>query len=97
MRWFYDFHVHTSNYSSCGRSYAEAMCRKAIASGLHGIALTEHDVWWSTKEHQRLVEQFPGLTIFQGIELTRAEGDFLTFLPEPKEGNVLNSSNIFQN
>ncbi len=78
----YDFHVHTSRYSPCAVSPPEEMCRRAVRQGLQGIALTEHDLWWSRRELQELQSQFPQLTLFRGVEYALPEGHFLVFLPD---------------
>ena len=96
MALFYDLHVHTSNYSPCGRSSADEMCRKAISSGLTGIALTEHDLWWPEGEFRNLQAKFPDLIIFRGVEYACLDNDFLVFLPEPNYGVTLRFSNILE-
>jgi predicted metal-dependent phosphoesterase TrpH len=78
----YDFHVHTSRYSPCSQSTAEAVCRRAVEVGLTGIALTEHDAWWPAAELSQLRARFPSLAIFPGIEHACSEGHFLIFLPD---------------
>ena len=82
----YDLHVHTSNYSPCGCSSAEDMCRRAISCGLTGIALTEHDLWWPEGEFYELQAKFPDLIIFRGVEYACLDDHFLVILPEPKSG-----------
>ncbi len=78
----YDFHVHTSQYSSCSVSTAEELCTQALKAGLDGIALTEHDIVWDEDEFFELKDRFPQLTIFRGMEYSCPEGHFLIFLPE---------------
>ncbi len=85
----YDFHVHTSRYSPCALDTAEAMCRKAVETGLTGVAFTEHDVWRPEAKMERLRQRFPDLTIFPGVEYACHEGHFLVFLPDPREGRGL--------
>lgn len=94
MACLYDLHVHTSNYSPCGRSSADEMCRKAIAFGLTGIALTEHDLWWPEGEFYELQAKYPDLIIFRGVEYACLDDHFLVFLPEPNYGNDLRFRNI---
>lgn len=94
MALLYDLHVHTSNYSPCGRSSADEMCRKAIAFGLTGIALTEHDLWWPEGEFYELQAKYPDLIIFRGVEYACLDDHFLVFLPEPNYGNDLRFRNI---
>lgn len=96
MTFLYDLHVHSDNYSPCGRSSADEMCRKAISSGLTGIALTEHDLWWPEGEIQKLQAKFPDLIIFRGVEYACLDDHFLVFLPEPNYGATLRFSNILE-
>ena len=84
----YDFHVHTREYSDCSISSADDMCQRALESGLAGIALTEHDVYWPLYEVQQLQRRFPGLTIIRGMEYSCPEGHFLVFLPNPENGEI---------
>ena len=94
MAFLYDLHVHTSNYSPCGRSSADEICRKAISSGLTGIALTEHDLWWPEGEFRELQAKYPDLIIFRGIEYACLDDHFLVFLPEPNCGANLRFRSI---
>lgn len=81
----YDLHVHTSEYSACAVSSAEQMCLTAVAVGLAGIALTDHDVWWPPADLEKLQRRFPELAIIRGIECSSPEGHFLVFLPYPEK------------
>ena len=96
MALLYDLHVHTSNYSPCGRSSADEMCRKAISLGLTGIALTEHDLWWPEGEFRKLQAKFPDLIVLRGVEYVCLKDEFLVFLPEPNYGVALRFSNILE-
>ena len=89
MPFAYDFHVHTSSYSTCSQSPPEAMCQRALDAELSGIALTEHDAWWPLSEIELLRNQFPDLVIFQGVEFSCPEGHFLVFLPDNISGKGL--------
>ena len=89
MALLYDLHVHTSNYSPCGRSSADEMCRKAISLGLTGIALTEHDLWCPEGEFRKLQAKFPDLIVLRGVEYVCLKDEFLVFLPEPNYGTDL--------
>jgi len=84
----YDFHVHSREYSDCSISSAEEICQRAMESGLAGIALTEHDIYWPLSEIQKLEQRFPGLTIIRGMEYSCPEGHFLVFLPNPENGDI---------
>ena len=70
-----DLHVHTSRYSSCGNATPEEMAAAALAHGLDGIVITEHNVMWPVAELDALREAFPALLIMNGIELTSDRGD----------------------
>jgi hypothetical protein len=70
-----DLHVHTSRYSSCGNATPEEMAAAALAHGLDGIVITEHNVMWPVAELDALREAFPALLILNGIELTSDRGD----------------------
>ena len=94
MSSLYDLHVHTSNYSSCSRSSADDICRRALTSGLTGIALTEHDLWWPEGEFRKLQAKLPDLIVFPGVEYACLDDHFLVFLPEPKYGAKLKFRNI---
>ena len=94
MPCLYDLHVHTRNHSPCGRSSADEMCRKAIAFGLTGIALTEHDLWWPEGEFYELQGKYPDLIIFRGVEYACLDDHFLVFLPEPNYGKDLRFRNV---
>jgi predicted metal-dependent phosphoesterase TrpH len=78
----YDLHAHTAEYSPCSAIAAEELCRLAVALGIDGIALTEHDLWRPPDELAALRTRYPELTIFAGMERSCREGHFLVFLPE---------------
>jgi predicted metal-dependent phosphoesterase TrpH len=91
----YDFHVHTSRYSPCAMDPPETICRKAIEAGLAGIAITEHDLWWPTRELQDLADRFPQLALFRGVEYACPEGHFLAFIPNGENpGEGLDAANV---
>jgi len=96
MLFHYDFHVHTSRYSSCSHSPPDAVCRRALSVGLAGIAFTEHDRWWPASEVEELRVQFPDLVILHGAEFSCTEGHFLVFLPDAVSGEALASDSILE-
>ncbi len=69
-----DCHIHTRAYSACSRIDPEELCSTALERGLGGLVITEHHRWWPEKKLDRLRNGFPGLRIWNGIELTMAEG-----------------------
>jgi predicted metal-dependent phosphoesterase TrpH len=74
-----DLHVHTSRYSACGIATPEEMVEAAIESGLDGLVLTEHDVFWPRDELGRLRSEYPDIVILGGIEVSALEGHVLVY------------------
>lgn len=72
---FIDLHVHTSRYSGCARNTPEEMVTAAIAAGLDGMVITEHEVMWERQELAALQSQFPQIKLFRGVEITNGYGD----------------------
>lgn len=70
-----DIHVHTTRYSTCGRSSPTEMLARAHQVGLEALVITEHGVIWSEEEIAEQRACFPQLVILRGIEVTSAEGD----------------------
>ena len=84
----YDFHVHTSQYSPCSLAEPSEVCRRALAMGLRGIALTEHDVWWPAAELAALQRLYPQLTLFRGSEYAFRDNHLLIFLPDGEDERI---------
>jgi predicted metal-dependent phosphoesterase TrpH len=74
-----DMHIHTERYSHCAHMSPDAMARAAVARGLDGVVITEHDVLWSEPERQALQARHPDLTILRGIEVTTHAGHALVY------------------
>ena len=75
----FDLHVHTA-ISPCGSATLDEMIDAAVASGLHGICITDHD----TLEAKRHIDeglQPNGLRVFVGMEYATGDGDLLVFGP----------------
>ena len=47
---YFDIHTHTTRYSPCSELDPEILVARAKKLGLNGIAITEHDVIWDSKE-----------------------------------------------
>lgn len=88
MNMKYDFHIHTSHYSPCSLVKASEVCGRALAMGLRGIALTEHDVWWPSTDLAKLQRQYPELTIFRGSEYAFRDNHLLIFLPDGESERI---------
>lgn len=65
-----DIHVHTSKYSECAKADPTAMVQAAVAAGLDGIVLTEHNYLWSKQELEDLQQRHPEIKLFRGIEVS---------------------------
>ncbi len=75
-----DLHMHTNLYSPCASMKPEELAATALERGLDAIVITEHNNFWKPDELNALRVQFPGLKIFNGIEVTVEDGDhFLVF------------------
>jgi hypothetical protein len=72
-----DLHTHSSPLSACAVSDAETIVKTANERGLNGIVFTEHHRLHTESEMAALRRQFPGLGIFQAIEITTQEGEDL--------------------
>ena len=70
-----DLHVHTSN-SKDGVSRLDEILKAAMKRGLHGIAITDHDVPLSFRDAEELSGQ-TGLLIIPGVEITTKQGHLL--------------------
>lgn len=74
-----DMHVHTSKYSSCAKMTPEQMVQGAIASGMDGVVITEHNYLWTMEEIKELQVKYPQLKILRGIEVSTDQGHFLVY------------------
>ena len=74
-----DMHLHTERYSICAGMSPDAMARTAVARGLDGVVLTEHDVLWPESELHALRARHPDLTILRGIEVNTRAGHALAY------------------
>ncbi len=78
-----DLHVH-SLHSPDGRSTVDELVAGAVARGLDGLALTDHN---TVAGHARLAElarQRPELSLISGVEVSASEGHLLAYgVPEP--------------
>lgn len=81
--WLIDCHVHTSCYSPCSRLFPELACQRALAQGLDGLVLTEHQIQWPLADLAVLRRNYPNLALYSGLEVTLAEGfDVVCLIPE---------------
>lgn len=73
-----DLHCHTRVHSPCSALTPEALARAALAAGLDGVCLTEHDALWQKHEIEALSREF-GLVVLRGVEVTTEVGHVLAF------------------
>ena len=74
-----DLHTHTCRYSACSNFTPQSMVRGAIAAGLDGMVITEHDHIWGKDEIEELRAEFPEIKIFRGIEVSCGLDHFLVY------------------
>ena len=72
-----DFHVHTSNRSSCARSDEILMIEQAIASGLDAVAITDHNLLVPPDRLAALNSRYAPFQILHGVEVVADQEDWL--------------------
>ncbi len=75
----FDLHMHTRRHSPDSVTDPFELVEAAIAAGLDGIVITEHDFMWTEPELQELRLAAPGLVILAGVEVTGRGGDVLCY------------------
>jgi hypothetical protein len=65
-----DLHVHTRERSACAHSSTDEMIRAAIASGLDGLVITDHDQLVPPERLAYLNAEYAPFRIFGGVEVT---------------------------
>jgi len=75
----FDLHMHTARHSSDAESDPFELVKAAIAAGLDGIVITEHDFLWPDTELEELRAFAPELVILAGVEVTGRGGDVLCY------------------
>ena len=73
----FDLHMHTARHSPDADSDPFELVRAAVAAGLNGIVITEHDYMWPDAELEELRAAAPELVILGGVEVTARGGDVL--------------------
>ncbi|MCX7664600.1 MAG: PHP domain-containing protein [Gemmataceae bacterium] len=92
----FDLHIHTSRYSPDSIIDPYELVERALAIGLDGIVITEHDTLWPEAELNELRRRAPNLIILAGVEIAAKGGDVLCYgirdisrLPRGVEWKVL--------
>jgi predicted metal-dependent phosphoesterase TrpH len=75
----FDLHIHTARHSPDADTDPFDLVRAALAAGLDGIVITEHDFLWPEVELNELRAAAPELVILAGIEVTGIGGDVLCY------------------
>jgi histidinol phosphatase-like PHP family hydrolase len=75
-----DLHVHTRDYSACGRSTAEEQIEAAIEAGLDAIVFAEHDTLFPLARIRKFNHTYAPFRIFSGIEMSVIGGEHLLVL-----------------
>ena len=75
-----DLHVHTREYSPCGRSTAEEQIEAAIAAGLDAIVFADHDTLFPLSRIRDFKQKYAPFRIFSGIEISVIGGEHLLVL-----------------
>lgn len=79
-----DLHCHTRPLSACSALTIDVLIEAALAMGLDGVCLTEHDRAWDARELEQ-VRAISPLSVFSAVELTTDLGHVLAFgLPGPE-------------
>lgn len=73
-----DLHCHTQPLSACSALSVDALVATAVAKGLDGLCLTEHDRAWDAAELAAARGRSP-IPLFSAVELTTDMGHVLAF------------------
>lgn len=75
-----DLHVHTREYSACGRSTAEEQIEAAIAAELDAIVFAEHDTLFPLARIREFNQIYAPFRIFSGLEMSVIGGEHILVL-----------------
>jgi len=75
----FDLHIHTRKHSPDAVTDPFELIKAAVAAGLDGIVITEHDYMWPEEELEELRAAEPRLVILGGVEVTGCGGDVLCY------------------
>lgn len=68
-----DMHCHCSERSSCSVVSEKDLIETAIAQGLDGLVITDHNTMMSQEHLEALNQQYAPFRIFSGVEITDEE------------------------
>lgn len=72
----YDLHLHTT-FSPDGEMTPADLVRTAVAEGLNGIAVTDHNSTRGVREAREAAEKFAGFVVIAGMEVSSSDGHIL--------------------
>jgi predicted metal-dependent phosphoesterase TrpH len=75
----FDHHLHTARHSPDSVIDPEQLVKHALAIGLDGLVITEHDYQWEPGELSELAALAAPLRVFSGAEVSAREGHFLVY------------------
>ncbi len=75
----FDLHVHTIVASTCSNIDPVECVEAAIARGLDGICVTEHDSLEGGRALKQIAADYPRLTVLEGMEVSSREGHLLVY------------------
>lgn len=76
VEWTFDLHLH-STFSADGEMGPGDLVRTAVAKGLDGIALTDHNSMRGVKEATEEARKFEGFLVIPGMEVSSKEGHII--------------------
>jgi len=74
-----DMHVHTMVSSPCSSIDPVECIERALALGLEGICITEHDALEGSRVVKELARDYRKIRVFSGIEVLSREGHLLVY------------------
>src|ERR1044071_7629062 len=74
-----DLHVHTTLGAYDSALQPGDLARDAVAQGLPGVAITEHDRLWDRHKLDQFRADHPDLQVFNGVEVSTDHGHVLAF------------------
>ena len=75
-----DLHVHSKEFSPCGRSTLTEQVEAAIAAGLDALVFADHDHLLPLDHLTRLNDQYAPFRVFSGIEISLPADEHLLAL-----------------
>jgi hypothetical protein len=75
----FDLHIHTIVASTCSSIDPVECVEAAIARGLDGICVTEHDSLEGGRALKQIAADYPRLIVLEGMEVSSREGHLLVY------------------